>query len=81
METMGTPSIRWTALSSGHDLGGAGHSDSEQEHLEAYSFENFRNAVENGKHPDGDDLSKDMPRWKMSEADLSDLMDYLKTLK
>ena len=81
METMGTPIIRWTALSSGHDLGGAGHSDSEQEHLEAYTLENFRNAVENGKHPDGDEFSKDMPRWKMSEAELRDLMDYLKTLK
>lgn len=81
METMDAPDIRWTALSSGHDHGGEGHSDSEQENLKAFTFEDFLNAVEKGKHPDGDELSIDMPRWKMSEADLRDLMDYLKTLK
>lgn len=78
---MGAPDIRWTALSSDHDHGDEGHADAEQENHKAYTFENFRNAVENGKHPDDDKLSKDMPRWKMSEADARDLMDYLMTLK
>ena len=81
MQTMDAPDIRWTALSSGHDQGSKGHSGSEKEHHEAYTFENFRNAVENGKHPDGDKLRRDMPQWKMSEEDLRDLMDYLKTLE
>ncbi|NDP22845.1 MAG: cytochrome c [Paludibacter sp.] len=80
METMVAPDIRWTTLSTDHDHGGVGHTDAEQAHNEAYTFENFMNAVEKGKHPDGDELSKDMPRWKMSEADLRDLMEYLKSL-
>ncbi|NDP22530.1 MAG: cytochrome c [Paludibacter sp.] len=80
METMVAPDIRWTALSTDHVHGGVGHSDTERKHNEAYTFENFRNAVEKGQHPDGDELSKDMPRWKMSETDLRDLMEYLKSL-
>jgi len=33
-----------------------------------------------GKHPDNQPLDDDMPRWKMSEQDLGDLADYLKSL-
>jgi hypothetical protein len=51
-----------------------------QEHQGGYDFDDFRNSVENGKHPDGDEVKKDMPRWQMNDADLKDLMNYLKTL-
>ena len=51
-----------------------------QEHQESYDFDDFQNSVVNGKHPDGDEIKKDMPRWKMSNADLKDLMIYLKSL-
>ncbi len=78
METMDAPDIRWSALSSGH------HENEEmadkQEHQGGYNFDDFRNSVVNGKHPDGDEVKKDMPRWKMSDADLKDLMNYLKSL-
>lgn len=80
METMEAPDIRWSVLSSGHH--GKGEADSLKQHHEAvYTFESFKNSVENGKHPDGDELKKDMPRWQMSDADLKDLMNYLKSLK
>ena len=79
METMDAPDIRWSALSSGHH--GKGEADSlKQHHEEVYTFESFKNSVENGKHPDGDELKKDMPRWQMSDADLKDVMNYLKSL-
>jgi mono/diheme cytochrome c family protein len=78
METMDAPDIRWSALSGGH------HENEEmaarQEHQGGYDFDDFRNSVENGKHPDGDEVKKDMPRWQMNDADLKDLMNYLKTL-
>lgn len=79
METMDAPDIRWSILSSGHH--GTEEVDSlKQHHEEAYTFESFKNSVEKGKHPDGDDLKKDMPRWQMSDADLKDVMSYLKSL-
>ncbi len=45
-----------------------------------FDTEKFRLAVEEGKDPDGTQLSKDMPRWNMSDGDIADLIDYLKTL-
>ncbi len=79
MKTMDAPDIRWSALSGGH------HEEQMdmEEHGENvdYNFETFRSAVEEGKHPDGDKLKEDMPRWKMSDEDLQDLMNYLKSLQ
>ena len=79
METMDAPDIRWSALSGEHH---EGQMDKEKhgENVE-YNFETFRNAVVGGKHPDGDKLKEDMPRWKMSDEDLQDLMEYLKSLQ
>ena len=45
-----------------------------------FDTEKFRLAVEEGKDPDGTQLSTDMPRWKMSDGDIAGLIDYLKTL-
>jgi hypothetical protein len=42
--------------------------------------EKFRLAVVEGKDPDGTQLKTDMPRWNISNEDLADLIDYLKTL-
>ena len=42
--------------------------------------EKFRLAVEEGKDPDGTQLSTDMTLWKMSDGDFADLISYLKTL-
>jgi hypothetical protein len=40
----------------------------------------FRLAVVKGQDPDGTKLKQDMPRWKMSDDDLADLIAFLKTL-
>lgn len=79
MEIMDAPDIRWSALSGDHHHE-EGVEEIKEDHHEGYDFEDFRNAVEFGKHPDGDELGRDMPRWRMSDADLKDLMNYLKSL-
>jgi cytochrome c oxidase subunit 2 len=40
----------------------------------------FRLAVVKGQDPDGTKLKPDMPRWKISNDDLADLIAFLKTL-
>jgi len=45
-----------------------------------FDQEKFRLAVVEGKDPDGTQLKPDMPRWSISNDDLADLTDYLKTL-
>jgi len=80
MEVMDAPDIRWSALSSDHHEMGKTVNKTMPD-SKAYDFEDFRNALEFGKHPDGDILSKDMPRWKMTDEDLKDLMTYLKSLQ
>ena len=80
MDVMDAPDIRWTALSTDkQEMGDAGNKTMTP--AKAYDFDDFRNSIENGKHPDGDALKTDMPRWKMSDADLKDLMTYLKSLQ
>lgn len=74
MQQMDAPDIRYSALIADHD------EDEEEIQMEDYDLDTFRNAVVLGKHPDGDSLRYDMPRWEMSDADLADLLDYLKTL-
>ncbi len=77
MQVMDAPDIRFTALTGeAGDHGGNDHGD---EHG-AYGLEDFRGAVVEGKHPDGEALSRDMPRWRLDDQDLSDLLEYVKTL-
>ena len=78
MQTMDAPDIRWDSLASEPE---DGHGDEEEGHDEGeYDLEQFRTAVVEGKHPDGEPLSEDMPRWDIGERDLQDLAEYLMTL-
>lgn len=82
MAYMNSPDIRWSSLAGHHHEEEAEETGHEAEqHHEEYGFEDFKNAVENGRHPDGESLSRDMPRWRMSDADLKDLMNYLKSFE
>ncbi len=45
-----------------------------------FNAEKFRLAVTKGQDPNGTPLNTDMPRWNISDADLVDLIAYLKTL-
>lgn len=80
MQVMDAPDIRFAALSAeaGEHTGGEG-----EEHTEGngeYNLEDFRLAVVEGKHPDGAPLSRNMPRWQISDEDLSDLLAFLKAI-
>lgn len=77
MQVMDAPDIRYEALSGEADEhGGDEHSGEGEE----YTLEDFRQAVIGGKHPDGENLSRDMPRWEMKEQDLADLFAFLQSL-
>ncbi len=79
MDVMDAPDIRYSALSSeGEEHGGdPAHED---EHG-GYDLDDFRLAVIQGTHPNGEPLSRDMPRWRMSDEDLADLFEFLKKLQ
>ena len=77
MTTMDAPDIRYVALSGEEGEHGEGGGE---EHGE-YDLETFRLAVVEGKHPNGDSLSTDMPRWQISDADLADLLAFLKEIR
>jgi len=76
MQVIDAPDIRYQALASEeeHEEEG-GHGGSE-----GYDLETFRMAVVEGRHPNGERLSSVMPRWQLSDEDLADLLEYLKTL-
>ncbi len=85
METMDAPNIRWQALvehaTDPHDDTGE-HDDTEEKdppHAAVYDIDTFRLAVIEGKHPDGEQLDEDMPRWGLTETDLEDLAEYLQS--
>jgi cytochrome c oxidase subunit 2 len=75
MKVMDAPAIYYDALNSMmmEESGGAQAAGD-------YTLQDFRTSVIEGKHPDGDELSIDMPRWKMSDQDLADLFAFLKTI-
>lgn len=78
MQVMEAPDIRYDALNSEieeHRVDeGVGHGGGQ------YDLGMFRQAVVEGKHPDGEALSSDMPRWQMNDEDLTALFDYIKSL-
>ena len=71
MHVMKAPDIRYTALSAMPEMRGR---------KRPYGLEDFRLAVAEGKHPDGERLKRDMPRWQMSDADLHDLFAFVQRL-
>jgi len=74
MAVMDAPDIRWSTLSE------AEHGDGEMDHP-PYDAETFKRAVTQGLEPDGSWLDPAMPRWQMSDKDLEDLLEFLKSLK
>jgi hypothetical protein len=45
-----------------------------------YSLQDLHQAIVEGKRPDGSSLKEYMRRWVLSDQDISELLDYLKTL-
>ncbi|MEP7209088.1 MAG: c-type cytochrome [Casimicrobiaceae bacterium] len=71
MRLMKAPDIHYAALATMPELKGRPR---------PYDLQDFRKTVETGRHPDGEELDRDMPRWQMDEADLSDLFAFLQSL-
>jgi hypothetical protein len=80
MQVMEAPDIRYEALSEEGDEHGSEGGDEHADAHEEYTLEDFRMAVVEGKHPDGEQLNRDMPRWGINDEDLVDLFEFLKSL-
>ena len=78
MDVMDAPDIRYSSLTSEEEEHEGDHAHGD-EHGE-YDLEAFRLAAVEGAHPDGQSLSRDMPRWRMSDEDLADLFEFLGSL-
>lgn len=79
MQQMDAPDIRFEALS--EEAGEHQGNEHEDAHGEGYDLETFRQAVVLGQHLEGDAHSSDMPRRQMSDDNLADLYEFLKTLQ
>jgi len=55
----------------------------QEEHEEhpPYTEETLKRAITRGIDPAGEPLDEEMPRWRMSERDLNDLVDFIMTLE
>lgn len=73
-QTFETSNVTWPALTEER------HDEGEMEHP-PYTDETVRRAITQGLDPAGKPLESPMPRWRMSERDLDDLVAYLKGLR
>ncbi len=75
MQTIDAPSIYYDALvKMMQDASGGTSSPG------GYTLDNFRTEVVDGHDVDGSLLDENMPRWQLSEGDLQDLFNFIKTL-
>jgi hypothetical protein len=63
------PDIRYSTLTAGHD------------NETPYTDELIKRAIKQGVDSEGKRLEPPMPVWQMSDSDLNDLLEYLKTLR
>lgn len=56
------------------------HTEEEEEPHPPYTDETIKQAIKEGLNPAGEELDPCMPRWQMSDEDLGDVLEYLKTL-
>lgn len=76
MDTFTAPDIRYSTLTESEE-----HQEAdEHEAHPVYTDETIKRAITEGLDPAGEPLDWPMPRWQMSDADLDDIVAYLKTL-
>ncbi|MBN2075182.1 MAG: c-type cytochrome [Dehalococcoidales bacterium] len=75
-----TPDITWERLTSA-DHHEEGNGEEEHEEHPPYTEDTIRQAITKGVNPAGEPLDEEMPRWRMSQQDLNDLIDFLKILE
>lgn len=75
MRSFRAPDITWGVLTgTEHIENGDGH----EEHP-PYTEETLKTAITRGVNPAGESLDENMPRWRMTDEDLDDLIEFLKT--
>jgi len=76
MRVFEAPDIRYQTLTAEE------HGEEGKEEMEhgPYTDEDIKRAITEGVEPDGEPLDWPMPRWSMSDEDLDDLLEFLKTL-
>lgn len=73
MWTFEAPDVRYSTLTT------EGHGEHEDE--PPYTDELIKRAITRGLGPEGNRLDPPMPVWQMSDEDLDDLIEFLKTLE
>ena len=79
MWSFDTPDITWGNLTEEHHEDEPG--ENEHEEHPPYTEETLKRAIAKGLDPAGEPLDEAMPRWRMSERDLDDLVEFIKTLE
>ena len=74
------PSITWDNLTQEEYHEEKPGEDEHEEHP-PYTKETLRRAIIKGIDPAGEPLDELMPRWRMSEQDLDDLVEFMVTLE
>lgn len=77
MSAMDAPDIRWSTLTEAEH---GGHDEPEEMEHPPYDEDSFKQTVTQALNPSGERLDSDMPRWRMLDRDLDDLISHLKTL-
>lgn len=75
MQSFDVPDITWSHLTEEE------HEESGHEEHPPYTEETVKRAITDGVDPAGEPFDEFMPRWRISEQDLNDLIDFLKELK
>ncbi len=76
MRSFSAPDIRYMTLTAEE----VEHEHEEKEEHPPYTDATIKRAITAGLNPAGEALEWPMPRWTMSDADLEDLVEYLKSL-
>lgn len=79
MSSFDTPDITWHVLTQEEKHGEEPGQEEHGEHS-PYTEETLKRAIVEGIDPAGEKLDDEMPRWRMSEQDLDDLVGFIKTL-
>jgi len=75
MQSFDVPDITWPELT------GQEHNEEGHEDHPPYTEQTLKQAITQGIEPDGSPFEYPMPRWQMSEQDLNDLVEFIKTLE
>ncbi len=80
MWSFNVPDITWDNLTQDEPHEEEPGQDEHEEHP-PYTGETLRRAITRGIDPGGEPLDEEMPRWRMSERDLDDLVEFIMTLE